>query len=68
MKPIHLTPRQVEVARMVWEGLTNKMIAARLKISVKTVEAHRVLLNCKYRTNNTAQLLKALMADGVIAR
>ena len=37
----------------------NKEIAQRLKISVKTVEAHRANMMKKIRVSNTAQLLKA---------
>lgn len=64
--PIHLTPRQREIVALIWAGHTNKAMAERLKITVKTVEAHRAMLHAKYRTTNTAQLLKALMRDGVI--
>jgi DNA-binding NarL/FixJ family response regulator len=36
-----LTPRQVEVLRLVADGHRTSAIAARLKLSVKTVESHR---------------------------
>ncbi len=36
-----LTPREVEVLRLVVEGHTNREIAAALFISVKTVESHK---------------------------
>jgi len=39
-----LTPREREVTRAIAEGLTNKEIARRLGISVKTVETHRATL------------------------
>lgn len=35
-----LTPRQLEVATLVADGLTNKQIARRLMITVRAVEAH----------------------------
>ena len=36
-----LTDRQLEIFRLIGEGLTAKMIADRLEITQKTVEAHR---------------------------
>jgi len=44
---------------LIWTGFKNKEIAQRLKISVKTVEAHRANMMKKIRVSNTAQLLKA---------
>ena len=39
-----LTPRQLEVLRLIAEGMTTKAIARNLGISIKTVESHRTLL------------------------
>lgn len=36
-----LTPREIEVVRLVAFGETNKSIAAQLNVSVKTVDTHR---------------------------
>jgi len=36
----HLTPREVEVAKMVCEGLDNKEIRRKLHIAYNTVRAH----------------------------
>lgn len=38
---VKLTDRETEIIRLIAWGYTNKEIAARLKISVKTVEAHK---------------------------
>ena len=38
--PSTLTPRQLEIARLVAQGLTNKEIASRLFISERTAEGH----------------------------
>lgn len=65
--PIHLTPRQHEIAQLIWAGQTGPQIAARLAISPRTVDVHRTMLHAKYRTTNLAQLLKALLRDGVLS-
>ena len=35
------TPREQEVLRWIWAGLTNRALSERLHISAKTGEAHR---------------------------
>ena len=39
-KSWHLTPREVEVAKLVCEGLDNKQIGKKLRIAYNTVRAH----------------------------
>ncbi|WHZ24138.1 MAG: Two-component transcriptional response regulator, LuxR family [Nitrospira sp.] len=58
-RPEALTTREQEILDLIWTGFKNKEIAQRLKISVKTVEAHRANMMKKIRVSNTAQLLKA---------
>jgi len=58
-RPESLTIREQEILELIWTGFKNKEIAQRLKISVKTVEAHRANMMKKIRVSNTAQLLKA---------
>ncbi|MFF2271143.1 alpha/beta fold hydrolase [Agromyces sp. NPDC058136] len=47
-----LTPRQVEVAALVSEGLTNRQVAARLGIDERSAEGHveRILLRLGFRS------------------
>jgi non-specific serine/threonine protein kinase len=40
VSPSGLSERELEVARLVADGLTNKTIAARLQLSVRTVDSH----------------------------
>jgi DNA-binding CsgD family transcriptional regulator len=40
INPLPLTGRELEIAVMVSEGMTNKAIAERLSVSVRTVEGH----------------------------
>lgn len=65
-RPESLTGREHEILQLIWTGLKNKEIGQRLKISVKTVEAHRANMMKKVRVSNTAQLLKAAIHGGMI--
>ena len=65
-RPESLTEREQEILQLIWSGLKNKEIALRLKISVKTVEAHRANMMKKVRVSNAAQLLNAAIQEGLI--
>jgi two-component system response regulator NreC len=52
-----LTPREREVVRMIAEGNSVREIAGRLRLSVKTVEAHKFNLMRKLGIHNKAQLV-----------
>ncbi len=65
-RPETLTQREQEILQLIWSGLKNKEIAQRLKISVKTVEAHRANMMKKVRVSNAAQLLNAAIQEGLI--
>lgn len=56
-----LTPRRIEVIRLIANGKKNLVIAAELGISVKTVETHRMFIYGKLQVHNTAQLIRAAM-------
>lgn len=64
--PQALTPREKQILQLVWDGLTNREMARRLTISIKTVEAHRATIMKKVRVSNTAQLLKAAIQENLI--
>lgn len=57
-----LSEREREVLRMVAGGASNKQIAARLDLSIKTVEAHRSRLMKKLGARNMAELMQLAMA------
>ena len=65
-RPEALTDREQEILQLIWSGLKNKEIGQRLKISVKTVEAHRANMMKKVRVSNAAQLLNSAIQDGLI--
>ena len=66
-RPEELTPREHEILQLVWAGLTNRIIAEQLHISVKTAEAHRANMMKKLRVSNIAQLLKTALEEGLLA-
>jgi DNA-binding NarL/FixJ family response regulator len=53
-----LSDRELEVLRLVGSGNTSSDIAAKLNVSVKTVETHRLRIREKLRLKNSVQLVK----------
>lgn len=53
-----LTPRELEVAKLLVEGCTNKEIARRLGISHRTVENHRARVMEKTHSTHLIQLAR----------
>ena len=63
---ISLTKREQQVLKHIWDGLRNRDIGTQLKISPKTVEAHRANMMKKLRVTNAAQLLKQCLEQGFL--
>jgi DNA-binding NarL/FixJ family response regulator len=61
-----LTHREREVVQQVAEGHINKEIAARLNISVKTVETHRASAMRKLKLRTTADLVRYAVRNQLI--
>src|SRR5260370_18328392 len=53
-----LTPRELEVLKLVAEGRTNQEIAARLGLGIKTIQAHRAHLMHKLRLPETTTMVR----------
>lgn len=60
-----LTGRELEVLTMLAEGLSNKAIAAKLGISVRTAETHRENLSHKLNILTVAGLTKYAITHGL---
>jgi DNA-binding NarL/FixJ family response regulator len=60
-----LTAQERQIALMVWDGLTNSEIAARLFLSARTIEWHLRKIFTKLSTNSRRQLRDALSASGI---
>ena len=54
----HLTPRELEVLKLISLGQTNIKIARKLSISKRTVDTHRQNLLEKLNLSNTASLVR----------
>lgn len=59
-----LTSREQEILDLLIDGKTNKLIASKLCISNKTVEAHRANLMHKMQANSLTDLIKMSMLLG----
>jgi DNA-binding NarL/FixJ family response regulator len=66
MQPEELTVRQLQVLRLVVEGRTMKEIAARLGLSVKTVEAHRAQMTERLGIRDVPGLVRYAMRAGLL--
>ena len=62
-KVARLTPREREVLDLVVDSKANKVIAARLGISIKTVELHRSNMMSKLEVRTLPALMKLILSD-----
>jgi DNA-binding NarL/FixJ family response regulator len=61
-----LTPREVEVLRLVAEGYSNQAIAEQLGLSRKTVDVHRTNLMRKLDLHDVTEIVKYALRHGII--
>ena len=61
-----LTPREIEVARLVSEGLSSKEVASQLNLSVRTVEKHRANIMDKLWVREVASLVRYCIQAGIV--
>lgn len=66
-EPLPLSPREREVADLVVEGLTNPDIAARLKISLRTVTTHLGNIYKRLDINSRAALTRVMMEHRLLS-
>ncbi|WP_065753116.1 response regulator transcription factor [Bradyrhizobium paxllaeri] len=59
-----LSPRQIEVMRLVADGFSNKEIAHKLDLSPRTVENYRAWMMEKMAAKNLADLVRKVIALG----
>lgn len=60
-----LSKRELDIVKLIREGLSSKEIAVRLDISLKTVEVHRYNILKKLNLKNTAALVNFINSHGL---
>lgn len=61
-----LSERELQVLKLIAEGLRAKEIAERLKIGVKTVDTYRARLMTKLNCNSTAELVRYAIREKIV--
>jgi two-component system, NarL family, response regulator NreC len=64
--PVKLSDREREVIWFICKGLTNKEIAAKLNLSIRTIESHREKILEKTGTKNSVEVAVYAMKHGVV--
>ena len=61
-----LTPREMEILRLIVEGYTNRQIGQELNISIRTVEGHRANISGKLGLHSRVELVRYARQHGLI--
>lgn len=61
-----LTPRELEVVKLIAEAFTNRQIADTLQVSEKTVESHRSNLLAKLGMRDRVELVRYAIRRGLV--
>jgi DNA-binding NarL/FixJ family response regulator len=61
-----LTPRELEVVKLIAEAFTNRQIAETLKLSEKTVESHRANVLSKLGMRDRVELVRYAVRRGLV--
>lgn len=65
-EPVDISNREMEIIRLIAEGLTNKEIADKLFLSTHTVNTHRKNIMQKLGIGNTAGLVMYALKEGIV--
>ena len=61
-----LTDREVQIIKLLSDGLSNQKIANKLGISHRTVDTHRTNIMQKVKVKNVAELVKYAIVNNLI--
>lgn len=64
--PSILSPRELEVAKLVAAGMSSKEVASQLNLSTRTVEKHRANIMDKIGVREVASLVRWCLQNGLI--
>jgi DNA-binding NarL/FixJ family response regulator len=62
----HLTEREIQIVRLLSEGLNSQEIGGKLSISKRTVDNHRINILQKLNTKNVAGIIKYAILNNLI--
>ena len=62
----HLSPREREIAQMLAEAKSNKEVATKLGVSVKTIDAHRANIMRKLNLHSVTELVRYAIREKLI--
>jgi len=65
--PLRLSPRELEVLRLVVEEFTAQEIAERLFVSKETIDTHRKNIREKLGVRNTAGMVREALRQGLVS-
>ena len=60
-----ITPREREIIQLLAEGHSNKAVAAKLGISVKTAETHRATIMRKLGASSVVEIVRYAIRNGI---
>jgi DNA-binding NarL/FixJ family response regulator len=64
--PTILSPREIEITRLIAEGFTNKQVAQKLFLSIHTIHTHRKNIMKKLGIKSTSDLVRYAISVGII--
>lgn len=65
IKKFSLTPREIEMIRMIRDGLSSQEMADKSNLSLLTVKTHRRNIHFKLKTETTADLIRFANENGI---
>ena len=65
-RPDELTPRELEITKLIAEAFTNRQIAEALHLAEKTVESHRANVLGKLGMRDRVELVRYAIRRGLV--